>query len=50
MYNTKKMIDFATMIIVKDLFKDSKKLISYYFFTVDQYHTIKTVLLKKKNI
>jgi len=26
-----KMINFATMIIVKDLFKDDKKLISYYF-------------------
>jgi len=25
------MIDFATMIIVKVLFKDDKKLISYYF-------------------
>jgi len=31
MYDTKKTIDFATMMIVKDLFKDNKKLISYYF-------------------
>jgi len=31
-----KTINFATIIIVKDLFKDDKKLISYYFFfTVD---------------
>jgi len=29
--------------IVKDLFKDDKKL----FFTEDQYHTVKTALLKK---
>jgi len=36
------------MIIVKDLFKDDKKLISCYFFTVDQYHMVKTALLKKK--
>jgi len=35
------------MIIVKDLFKDDKKLISYYIFIVDQYHTVKTALLKK---
>jgi len=26
-----KTIDFATMIIVEDLFKDDKTLISYYF-------------------
>jgi len=39
------------MIIVKDLFKDDKKLISYYFFTIDQYHTVKNckLLLIVKN-
>jgi len=44
------MIDFATMIIVKDLFKDDKKIISYYFFTVDQYHTVKNCVTDKKEI
>jgi len=43
-----KTIDFATMIIVKGLFKDDKKLISYCFFTVNQYHTVKNCVTEKK--
>jgi len=50
MYDTKKSIDLATMIIVKDLFNDDKKLISYYFFTVDQYHTVKNCVTEKNKI
>jgi len=34
------------MITVKDLLKDDKKSISYYFFTVDQYHMIKNCVTK----
>jgi len=44
----KKSINFATIIIVKDLFKDDKKLISHYFLTVNQYHTIKKLRYWKK--